>query len=148
MTDPREKVGQIFQRVDKIIALNGIDGVFPVKEIATQIVKAIQPVELRRRVEYELSTIRGKETTRDLRLLYNFLITKCEAWYEMFPSGFINPPGRKAADGKPGANLSKIKCFKCNKLGHKALDCTEAKRPNDGGARKVSPGKVSTDRQE
>ena len=49
LTDPKEKVGQVFQYVGK--------GVFPVKESATQIVKAIQPVELRRRVEYELSTI-------------------------------------------------------------------------------------------
>ena len=38
LTDPREKVGQVFQRVDKIIALNGIAGVFPVKEITNQIV--------------------------------------------------------------------------------------------------------------
>ena len=68
LTDPREKVGQVFQRVDKTIALNGIEGVFPVKEIATQIIKAVQPAELRRRVEYELSTIRGKENTRDLQL--------------------------------------------------------------------------------
>ena len=49
--------------------LNGIEGVFPVKEIATQIVKAVQPVELRRRVEYELSTIAGKEVTKNLRQL-------------------------------------------------------------------------------
>ena len=51
LTDPKEKVGKVFQYVDKVILLNGIDGVFPVKEIATQIVKAVQPVELRRRVE-------------------------------------------------------------------------------------------------
>ena len=57
LTDPCEKVGQVFQRVDKILALNGIEGVFPVKEIATQIIKAVQPAELRRRVKYELSTI-------------------------------------------------------------------------------------------
>ena len=38
---------------------------FPVKEIATQIVKAVQPVELRRRVEYESSTIAGKEITKE-----------------------------------------------------------------------------------
>ena len=36
--------------------LNGIEGVFPVKEIATQIVKAVQPVELRCRVEHEAWT--------------------------------------------------------------------------------------------
>ena len=72
LTDPRKKVGQVFERVDKIIALNGIAGVFPIiKEIANQIVKAIDPVELRRRVEYEQSTIRGKENTKDLQLLYN-----------------------------------------------------------------------------
>ena len=63
-------------------------------------------MELRRRVEYELSTIRGKEYTRDLQLLYNFLVTKYEAWYAMFPSGFINPPGRKGAEGKPGAGAA------------------------------------------
>ena len=137
-------MGQVFQRVDKIIALNGIEGVFPIKEIATQIVKAIQPVELRRRIEYELSTIRGKENMRDLHLLYNFLVIKYEAWYAMFPSGFINPRGRngKSAEGTPGANLSKSKCFNCKKFGHKALDCTEVKKPNDGGAPKASPGKV------
>ena len=43
--------------------------------------KAIQAVELRRRVEYELFTIRGKENTKDLQLLYNFLVVKYEAWY-------------------------------------------------------------------
>ena len=59
LTDPKEKVGKVFQYVDKVILLNGIDGVFPVKEIATQVVKAVQPGELRRRVEYELSTIAG-----------------------------------------------------------------------------------------
>ena len=68
---------------------------FPVKEIANQIVKAIQPVKLRRRVEYELAIIRGKENTKDLQLLYNFLGIKYEAWYSLFPTGFINPPGRK-----------------------------------------------------
>ena len=73
----------------------------------------------------------------------NFLVTKYEAWYSMFPLGFINPPGRnKGAEGKPGANLRKIKCFNCNNFGHKALDCMEAKKPNDGGARKASPGKA------
>ena len=40
-------MGKVFQYVDKVILLNGIDVVFPVKEIATQIVKAVQPVELR-----------------------------------------------------------------------------------------------------
>ena len=40
LTDPREKEGQVL-RVDKILALNGIEGVFLVKEIATQIVKAL-----------------------------------------------------------------------------------------------------------
>ena len=79
LTDPKENVGQVFQYVDKVIMLNGIEGVFPVKKIATQIVKAVQPVELRRRVEYELSTITGKEVTKDLRRLYTFLVTKYEA---------------------------------------------------------------------
>ena len=69
-------MGQVFQRVDKILALNGIEGVFPVKDIATQIIKAVQPAELRRRVEYELSTVRGKENTKDLQLLYNILALK------------------------------------------------------------------------
>ena len=59
--------------------LNWIEGVFPVKEVATQIVKAVQPVELRHRVEYELSTIAGKEVTKDLRQLYTFLVSKYEA---------------------------------------------------------------------
>ena len=135
LTDPKEKVGQVFQYVDKVIMLNEIEGVFPVKEIATQIVKAIQPVELRRRVEYELSTIRGKEVTRDLRQLYTFLIAKYEAWYAMFPTGFINPPGRKSASVKPGASPSSIKCYNCQKLGHRAADCTAAKKQNNGGAK-------------
>ena len=93
--DPKEKVGKVFQYVDKVILLNGIDGVFPVKERATQIVKAVQPVELRRRVEYELSTIAGKEITKDLVQLYDFLMSKYATWYELFPSGFINPTGSK-----------------------------------------------------
>ena len=55
------------------------------KEIATQIVKAVQPVELRRRGEYELSTIAGKEITKDLVQLYNFLlVSKYAAWYDLF----------------------------------------------------------------
>jgi len=81
LTDPKEKVGKVFQYVDKVILLNGIDGVFPVKEIASHIVKAVQPVELRRRVEYELSTIAGKGITRDLVELYNFLVSKYTACY-------------------------------------------------------------------
>ena len=44
LTDSREKVGQVFQRVVKIIALNGITGVFPVKEIANQMVKAVRAI--------------------------------------------------------------------------------------------------------
>ena len=108
--------------------LNGIEGVFSEKEITTQIVQAIQPVELRRRVEYELSTIRGKEVTRDLRQLYTFLIAKFEAWYAMFPTRFINPPGRKAAVVKPGACPSSIKCYNCKILRHIAADCTAAKK--------------------
>ena len=116
------------------------------KEIATQIVKAIQPVELRRRVEFELSTIRGKEVTRDLRQLYTFLIAKYEAWYAMFPTGFINPPGRKAAAEKPGASPSSIKCYNCQKLGYKAVNCTAAKKHNDGGAKTESPGKAAASR--
>ena len=38
LTDPKKKVGKVFQYVDKVILLNGIDGVFPVKEIASHIV--------------------------------------------------------------------------------------------------------------
>ena len=95
LTDPDEKVGKVFQYVDKVILLNGIDGIFPVKEIANYIVKAVQPVELRRRVEYELSTIAGKGINKDLVELYNFLVAKYKAWYELFPSGFINPTGVK-----------------------------------------------------
>ena len=66
--------------MDKILALNGIEGVFPVKEIATQIPKAVQPAELRRSVEYELSNIQRKENMKDLQLLYNFLVGKYEMW--------------------------------------------------------------------
>ena len=106
--------------MDKVILLNGIDGVFPVKEITSHIVKAVQPVELRRRVEYELSTIAGKGITRGLVELYNFLVAKYTAWYELFPSGFINPTGVKGGGAtKPGASNRKIKCFNCQGIGHR-----------------------------
>ena len=109
LTDPKEKVGKIFQYVDKVIMQNGIEGVFPVKEVATHIVKAVQPVELRRRVEYEP----GKEVTKDLRRLYNFLLSRYAALYGLFPTGFINPTERKAGAVNQGASPSKIKCFNC-----------------------------------
>ena len=137
LTDPKEKVGKVFQYVDKVILLNGIDGVFPVKEIASQIVKAVQPVELRRRVEYELSTIAGKELTRDLVELYNFLVAKYTAWYELFPSGFINnPTGVKGGATRPGASNRKIKCFNCQAIGHRPDECTAAKKERKGEARR------------
>ena len=62
LTVPREKVGQVFQRVDKTLALNGIeDNVFPVKEIATHnIIRTVQPAELRRRVEYKVFTMQSQ----------------------------------------------------------------------------------------
>jgi len=130
--------------VDKVILLNGIDGVFPVKEIASQIVKAVQPVELRRRVEYELSTIAGKELTRDLVELYNFLVAKYTAWYELFPSGFINnPTGVKGGATRPGASNRKIKCFNCQGIGHRAAECTAAKKERNGGAEAGSPVKAA-----
>ena len=143
LTDPKKKVGKVFQYVDKVILLNGIEGVFPVKEIATQIVKAVQPVELRRRVEYELSTIAGKEITKDLVQLYNFLVTKYAAWYELFPTGFINLAGSKAGAVKPGASPSKMKCFNCQKVGHRAADYTAAKKERNSGAEAGRPAKAA-----
>ena len=82
--------------------------------------------ELRRRV---------KEVIKDLRQWYAFLVSKYEAWYEMFPTGFIKPPGRKAGAVKPGASPSKIKCYNCHqKLGHRAADCTAAKKESNSGS--------------
>ena len=47
LTDHKEKVGKVFQYVDKVILQNGIDGVFPVMEIASHIVKAVQAAATR-----------------------------------------------------------------------------------------------------
>ena len=105
--------------------------------------RACSARELRRRVEYELSTIAGKEVTKDLRRLYTFLVSKYEAWYKLFPTGFINPQGRKAGAVKPGASPSKIKCYNCQKLGHRAAGCTAAKRECNGGSETGVPDKAA-----
>ena len=61
----------------------------------------------------------------------------------MFLTGFINPPGKnnKGNETKPGAGLSKLKCYNCGKLGHKALHCTAKGTSNNG-----FPPKAATDK--
>ena len=55
--DPVEKVGQVFQHVERLLEKHGAAGLFPDKKIAKIIVATVQPKELRRRVEYELATV-------------------------------------------------------------------------------------------
>ena len=51
--DPAEKVGQVFhwQHVERLLEKHGAAGLFPDKKISKIIVAAVQPKELRRRVE-------------------------------------------------------------------------------------------------
>ena len=95
---------------------------FPVKEIAMYIILAVQPVKLRRRLEYEVSTTKKKMYTKDFQLLYTLLVSKFEVCFELSPSGFINAGKRtnqnskskqEAEKGKAGGD--RIKCFKCIK---------------------------------
>ena len=44
---------------------------------------------------------------------------------------------------KPGASNRKIKCFNCQGIGHRAAECTAAKKRRNGGAEAGSPVKAA-----
>jgi len=60
----------VFQHVDKKLEQHGVVGTFQAKDIAKYIVRAVEPKELRERVEFELSTEEVNQYGRDLRMLY------------------------------------------------------------------------------
>ena len=76
LKDPREKVGRVFQHVDKKLEQHGVFGVFPEKDIVKYIVRAVEPKDLRARVEFELSTVQGRQYGRNLRMLYTLIVGK------------------------------------------------------------------------
>ena len=78
--DPVEKVGQVFQHVERLLEKHGAAGLFPDKKISKIIVAAVQPKELRRRVEYELATVVGKRKMDKLPALYTLLVEKYKLW--------------------------------------------------------------------
>ena len=49
LRDPREKVGRLFQYVDKVLEKHGVVGTFQAKDIAKYIVRVVEPKELRER---------------------------------------------------------------------------------------------------
>ena len=105
--DPAEKVGQVFQHVERQLEKHGAAGLFPDKKIAKIIVAAVQPKELRRRVEYELATVTGKRKMDKLPALYNLLVEKYKLWYELFPDVRIPSDSAKTANNqnaKKGVN--------------------------------------------
>ena len=76
ITDPREKVGRVFQMVDKKLEQNGVVGVFQEKHIAKYIIRAVEPRDLRERVEFEVSTEHGRQYGRNLRMLLHVLLVE------------------------------------------------------------------------
>ena len=87
LKDPREKVGRVFQYVDRMLEKHGVVGTFQAKDIAKYIVRAVEPKELRERVEFELSREEGKQYGRDLRMLYALIVGKFTLWYTLHPDG-------------------------------------------------------------
>ena len=97
LKDPREKVGRVFQHVDKKLEQHGVVGTFQAKDIAKYIVRAVEPKELRERVEFELSTEEGKQYGRDLRMLYTLIVGKFTLWYALHPDGEAARPARRVS---------------------------------------------------
>ena len=100
LTDPRKKVGRVFQYLDKTLESNGIVGTFPENDIAAYIIKVLNPKESRQRVEYEVSSQEEKQTvcmasSKSLTLLYNFLVQNYTLWYQLFPTGFTGTASNK-----------------------------------------------------
>ena len=52
LKDPREKVGRVFQYVDRMLEKHGVVGTFQAKDIAKYIVRAVEPKDLRERVKF------------------------------------------------------------------------------------------------
>ena len=85
----------MFQHVDKKLEQHGVVGTFQAKDIAKYIVRAVEPKELRERVEFELSTEEGKQYGRDLRMLYTLIVGKFTLWYALHPDGEAARPARR-----------------------------------------------------
>ena len=74
--DPVEKVGRMFQTVDSLLERHGILNRFEEKHVAKFILAAVEPKELKARLEYEVTTKEGKEKIKTLAGLYDMLIEK------------------------------------------------------------------------
>ena len=99
--EPREKVGRAFQQARKLLKDNNAEKVFAEKKVCEIIVGKVKPAQLRQRVEYFLSTEKGKDTKKSLLKLYKCLVDKYTLWYEIYPDG---REGRNAGgDSKPYA---------------------------------------------
>ena len=136
--DPREKVGLLFQHVDKKLNQYGVVGVFAEKDIAKFIVRAVEPRDLRERVEFELSTEAGKQYGRSLRLLYALLVEKYTLWYQLHPDGgTARFPRRGEADGNMALRrpAQHGQCYNCGRTGHRARDCGFAGQNKAAGER-------------
>ena len=112
------KVGRLFQYVDKVLEKHGVVGTFQAKDIAKYIVRAVEPKELRERVEFDLSTEEGKQYGRDLQMLYNLIVGKFTLWYTLYPDGAAaRPAGRGETTRKMEFRGSAPRglCFNCGR---------------------------------
>ena len=140
LKDPREKVGRVFQYVDKMLEKHGVVGTFQAKDIAKCIVRAVEPAELRERVEFDLSTEEGKQYGRNLQMLYTLIVGKFTLWYTLYPDGAAARPARR---GELTRNVEfrgpapRGLCFNCGRAGHKARGCNGAGQFQAAGAPRV-----------
>ncbi len=107
--DPVEKVGRMFQTVDSLLERHGILNRFEEKHVTKFILAAVEPKELKARVDYEVSTKEGKEKVKTLAGLYAMLIEKYQMWYALFPDGKLAAgglPKKQSVDVNEGSGAA------------------------------------------
>ena len=124
LTDPCEKVGRVFQFVDKkkLARTTWRSGAVPRKRRGEIYHKS----GVRERIEFEISTEEGRQYARSLRMLHAVLVDKFSLWYRLY--SMVQPartPPRMARESNVAARTSPARggCFKYGPFGLRARLC-------------------------